>query len=613
MAFFDESFYLNSKLAQLQANGETQYATAADVKAALLAHGFTAESHYAQYGLVERTSPNEWFNTNEYLLAKAAQLNAAQGVSTWTADSVAAAFAAAGYTDAYQHFIDWGWKEGVNPSNAFDLSTYLELKAAQSNLTVDELIAALEAAGLDPISHYEEWGQYEGFITDEAVLAVPADEQVLDTSSLTAALAKLAAANDAVDAFIRAYGTDVDGDLDVDADDIAQALTDADAAFDANAFSSVNYDIAATAAQKAAVIQIARDNAAANEQAARTAVQVAEADIDSTIATAAEIAAYEAAIAADAAAAAAFTAAQNALDDAELLFDLGSAVGLNATPATGAALVDWTGVTYNDDGDDGSTPEVDLIVESSTAGVFEVEETIVAAGTADGAGAVAVALLEGATTLLAAYQAAYDAKAAEIDAAADLGAATAALGTEAGDVDALIGARAAYVTAQAATATLEGLIADLADAEADVAALAALEGDVTAAELVIGLAGYDLNNGGVDFTADGGVDFAAGAGGDAAESELWTVDGLGAAVTLGAGDLISVSGYTYNSGALATAGNNSVLEFFITENAGVFSIVFENSVFGSNTVSQAETTAVTLTGVTALEDLLIGANYVQLA
>ncbi|MDD3354504.1 hypothetical protein [Zoogloea sp.] len=175
-SWFNEYSYLESKLAQLKAAGETKYTNIVQVKDAILAAGFaTTYDHFAGYSLAERTSPNDWFNTGEYLAAKAAQLNTAEGVTTWNADRVALAIQNAGIATAYDHFLAYGWKEGVNPSNKFDLSSYLESKAAQSNLTVDQLKTALEAAGLDPVNHYIQYGSKEGGVV---VSPVPTSEQV---------------------------------------------------------------------------------------------------------------------------------------------------------------------------------------------------------------------------------------------------------------------------------------------------------------------------------------------------------------------------------------------------------------------------------------------------
>lgn len=166
-SWFNEAYYLNSKLEQLQASGETAYTNVLQVKAAIEAAGMTVYEHFSNYSLVEQTSPNQYFNTGEYLAAKAAQA----GMSV---DALLLAFQEAGFTNAYDHFARHGWQEGVNPSNAFDVSDYLAAKAAESGLTVAAVTAAFVAGGFDPISHYVEYGEDEGV----EVTAVPVDEQV---------------------------------------------------------------------------------------------------------------------------------------------------------------------------------------------------------------------------------------------------------------------------------------------------------------------------------------------------------------------------------------------------------------------------------------------------
>jgi len=166
-SWFNEAYYLTSKLEQLQASGQTAYTNVLQVKAAIEAAGMTVYEHFSNYSLVEGTSPNQYFNTGEYLAAKAAQAN-------MSVNALLLAFQSAGFTNAYDHFAQYGWQEGVNPSNAFDVSNYLAAKAAESGLSVEAVTAAFVAGGFDPISHYVEYGEDEGVV----VTAVPVDEQV---------------------------------------------------------------------------------------------------------------------------------------------------------------------------------------------------------------------------------------------------------------------------------------------------------------------------------------------------------------------------------------------------------------------------------------------------
>ncbi|NYT63459.1 hypothetical protein H0A66_14170 [Alcaligenaceae bacterium] len=187
--WFIREEYLQSKLAQLQASGDTSFANIVQVETAIEAAGFTALSHFEAFGSAERTSPNKYFEANEYLAAKAAQLNAAKegGRTDWTADSVALAIKDAGLT-IWGHFEQFGWKEGVNPSNSFDVSDYLASKLAQlqatdpaAGWTTETMVAAIADAGLSPVSHYYGYGQAEGVV----VTPVPADEQVVPATGKT--------------------------------------------------------------------------------------------------------------------------------------------------------------------------------------------------------------------------------------------------------------------------------------------------------------------------------------------------------------------------------------------------------------------------------------------
>jgi len=171
--WFNESVYLRSKLAQLQSEGNTEYTTPEEVKQAIEASGLTSYEHFQQYSLEEKTSASEYFNTYEYLQAKVSQLNAdPENTTEWSLDGVVEALQQAGYTNAWDHYDDHGLNEGVNPSNNFDASDYLDAKLAElqesdpeGNWTLPQLIESLQAAELNPVSHFEQYGREEGLTT----------------------------------------------------------------------------------------------------------------------------------------------------------------------------------------------------------------------------------------------------------------------------------------------------------------------------------------------------------------------------------------------------------------------------------------------------------------
>ncbi|MGD9946984.1 MAG: LamG-like jellyroll fold domain-containing protein [Desulfobulbus sp.] len=167
---FDETYYLQSKLDQLQSTGQSQYTTTAQVKAAIQQAGMTVHEHFLHYSLAEGTDPNALFSTTEYMLAKTRQVNnvALNGKTSWTVEEVEAAFVQAGFCNAWEHFVIHGWKEDVNPSNKFDISSYFVSKQNQTGLSVEQVKAAFEQNNLDPLTHYVFWGQHENgvYVTD---------------------------------------------------------------------------------------------------------------------------------------------------------------------------------------------------------------------------------------------------------------------------------------------------------------------------------------------------------------------------------------------------------------------------------------------------------------
>lgn len=206
---FDKTFYLNAKLEQLQSDS----ATAADwagkdvafLEARLLnGFGLTAEAHYEQYGYQEDLAPNAFFNPAEYIRAKATDMFNDPASSYLTIDEAAADFVSIWNGNVYNHYLQYGEGENINPSNSFDVSAYLETKLADlqakeataaewAGKSVADVAAAFKASGLTALEHFTKFGQDEGL----SAPAVPAEEQVeVDTSvpgqvfSLTAGVDK---------------------------------------------------------------------------------------------------------------------------------------------------------------------------------------------------------------------------------------------------------------------------------------------------------------------------------------------------------------------------------------------------------------------------------------
>lgn len=180
--WFDETFYLNGKLAQLQAvdtegklNDGKAWSTMDDVKAALEAAGYEGDEglyqHFVNHGMDENISPMEGFDVMFYLQAKADALNAVKYEGKeWDAASVMDAFKAAGIESAWEHYQMFGSSEGIATSADFDSEAYFVAKVKQlndtayegrSNWTVDEVKAAFAEQGLTALEHYQLYGKDE--------------------------------------------------------------------------------------------------------------------------------------------------------------------------------------------------------------------------------------------------------------------------------------------------------------------------------------------------------------------------------------------------------------------------------------------------------------------
>lgn len=217
--WFNKAQYLDSKLAQLIASGDTRFSDIVALDSAIEAAGYTAYSHFQSFSLVERTSPNSYFNAAEYLEAKAAQANAtkAGGKADWNSSTIALAIKDAGFATIWDHFTQFGWKEGVNPSNAFDVSSYFDAKLAQlqkaeptANWTMATMKAAFEKAGIDPVTHALTYGAAEGV----KPVTVPVAEQV-SASPVSPNVGKTYALTTGVDNVVGTSGNDtVNGSVD---------------------------------------------------------------------------------------------------------------------------------------------------------------------------------------------------------------------------------------------------------------------------------------------------------------------------------------------------------------------------------------------------------------
>lgn len=203
--FFDESYYLKSKLAQLKSVGEkdangNDYTLDTLLKAISDA-GMTPETHYQLHGRAEQLNPNAYFNEAEYLQAKLNQLKSVgekdENGNDFTLDTLVKAIEGIGLSVA-EHYERFGSHETdangnlINPSNAFDANAYVVAKLYQlqtsgtdaekaewAGKTAADVVAAIAENGMSPVSHYEMFGATEANAGDvPLVQTVPVTQRV---------------------------------------------------------------------------------------------------------------------------------------------------------------------------------------------------------------------------------------------------------------------------------------------------------------------------------------------------------------------------------------------------------------------------------------------------
>jgi len=170
---FDQNYYLQVKAAQM-GNGTT----AAQALAAINAAGLTAAQHYSLYGYNEGLAPNAYYNADQYAISKAAEAKMS------VADFQLAWYKASGSTNLYTHYYQYGAFEAtVNPSTGFDDDKYYAAKATQmgGTTTAAQAEAAIKAAGLNAISHYQLYGKNENLSYTPTPAVTPVNAYTLTT------------------------------------------------------------------------------------------------------------------------------------------------------------------------------------------------------------------------------------------------------------------------------------------------------------------------------------------------------------------------------------------------------------------------------------------------
>lgn len=105
-------------------------------------------------GLGEKHMSSTWLDQDYYLQEELSLVQAANPDSDITTTQKLLTALSESGKSVEQHFIETGWKQGLNPSASFDVSYYLEQLADKTGLTPSAAKMLLEASGMDPVTHY---------------------------------------------------------------------------------------------------------------------------------------------------------------------------------------------------------------------------------------------------------------------------------------------------------------------------------------------------------------------------------------------------------------------------------------------------------------------------
>ena len=225
-AWFNYETYVSNKLAQLQAAEPDAGWTAESLQEAFTANGYSSDAngmyrHFVDFGNAENVSPSPYFVVSEYMANKLAQLQADEPDAGWDMAKLEEAFKANGLS-AWDHYERFGQAEGISPSSLFDTNAYLAAKLAQLQAdepnagweTVDQVVKAFQENGLNPIEHYVLFGINENLsyspvmpeppVTDELttardVLNLGAGDQIIGGVASALSAEKTLNENDLID------------------------------------------------------------------------------------------------------------------------------------------------------------------------------------------------------------------------------------------------------------------------------------------------------------------------------------------------------------------------------------------------------------------------------
>lgn len=200
-AWLDQDYYLQEELSLIQsANPDSDITTTNELLNALSESGKSVEQHFVETGWKQGLDPSASFDVSYYI----EQLADATGLAT----SAAKMLLEASGMDPVTHYMLIGASLGINPSEYFDTAYYLQEKAdflnsesfmGKTDWTADDALHLMQATGLDPLTDYQTIGWAQDLSPIEGFVNATIYEKIAAGSSLT---------SDQIPIFLALAGTD---------------------------------------------------------------------------------------------------------------------------------------------------------------------------------------------------------------------------------------------------------------------------------------------------------------------------------------------------------------------------------------------------------------------
>lgn len=234
---FDKNYFLQKALEVLQVQDPDTWTgqNVAYLEEQLAVYNFTPQDLYEMWGWKYDLAPNAYFDKDYYINELSAWAVANDYFDTAMAAKAAIEDAWAGQ-DFYQHYLQYGSPSDINPSAAFDESSYLDNLFAWAQQEAPDALVSLGIAdaaqlrtffndnGVSALGNYIDYGYLAG-INPVPVSGINIEREMAGTADIMRLTGDRAVRIDFSNPANQIKGLDLDGDGTIQADGVENTIT----------------------------------------------------------------------------------------------------------------------------------------------------------------------------------------------------------------------------------------------------------------------------------------------------------------------------------------------------------------------------------------------------